>query len=203
MSHNTWIHKAARATIVRPLLATSVTPNQLTTVRLVLGLTAAGVVAFGFPALTDLAGVLFVLSMMFDRADGDLARLSDRVSRSGHRYDLFADSICNTSIFIGLGIGLRQGTYGLWSIGMGVLAGLSVAVVLMMVLRIEASQGPRAAELDGFSGIDADDAMLTVPLALWFGLAEQLLVAAAIGAPVFAAFFLWRFRRQVFTVRAA
>ena len=200
MSHDTWIHKAARITIVRPLLATPVTPNQLTTVRLALGLAAAGGLAFGLP---DLAGGLFVLSMLFDRADGDLARLSGRVSPSGHRYDLLADSVCNTLIFVGLGFGLRLGDYGPWAIGMGILAGISVAAILMMVLRIESSQGPRAAELGGLSGIDADDAMLTVPLALWFGLAEQLLVAAAIGAPVFAAFFLWRFRRQVFTVRAA
>ncbi len=200
MSHNTWIHKVARTVIVRPLLRTPVTPDQLTTVRLALGLAAAGVLAFGS---ADLAGVLFVASMMFDRADGDLARLSDRCSPSGHLYDLFADSICNTLIFVGLGFGLRFGAYGEWAIGMGILAGFSVAAILMMVLRIEASLGPRAAELGGFSGVDADDAMLAVPLALWLGFAEQLLVAAVIGAPMFAAFFMWRFRRQVFTMEQA
>jgi archaetidylinositol phosphate synthase len=194
MGHNTWIHKVARVCIVRPLLATSVTPNQLTAVRLALGLAAAGTIAFGS---SDVAGILFVISMVFDRADGDLARLGGCVSPSGHLYDLLADSICNALIFISLGFGLRFGIYGHWATGMGILAGFSIASVLFLVLRIEASLGPRAAELDSFSYVDFDDAMLAVPLALWFGLAEQLLVAAAIGAPLFTLYFFWKFRQQV------
>ncbi len=124
MSHNTWIHKIARATIVRPLAKTAVTPNQVTTVRIIAGIAAAGALAVGDASWSIVGGWLFMLSMLLDRADGDLARLTGRTSPGGHTYDLFADAFCNALIFVGLGIGLRESDYGLWAIPMGHLLGL-------------------------------------------------------------------------------
>ena len=40
MSHNTWIHRGVRI-LVRPLAKTPVTPNQITTLRLLTGIGAA------------------------------------------------------------------------------------------------------------------------------------------------------------------
>ena len=51
-------------------------------------------------------------------------------------------------------------------------------------------------EIPAAGGFDADDAMLAVPIAVWLGGAVPLLIAAAIGAPVFAALFFWRHRRN-------
>lgn len=59
MSHDTWIHKIARAAIVRPLAKTSVTPNQVTTVRLIAGVGAAMAVAHGGVELAHYGAVLF------------------------------------------------------------------------------------------------------------------------------------------------
>ena len=53
MSHNTWIHRIVRVG-VRPLVATPVTPNQLTTLRLASGLAATAAFAVGDE---DLAGL--------------------------------------------------------------------------------------------------------------------------------------------------
>lgn len=195
MSHNTWIHKIARATIVRPLAKTSVTPNQVTTVRLVAGVGASMAVAQGSVEWANYGAVLFILSMLLDRADGDLARMTGRTSPGGHTYDLFADAFCNALIFVGLGIGLRAGEFGLWAIPMGMLAGAAVATILMLVIRIESLQGARAAEIGGIFGFDPDDAMLAIPLAILLGWSEGLLIAAVIGAPAFALFFLFLFRK--------
>lgn len=195
MSHNTWIHKIARVTIVRPLAKTSVTPNQVTTVRLVAGVGASMAVAHGSVEWANFGAVLFILSMLLDRADGDLARMTGRTSPGGHTYDLFADAFCNALIFVGLGIGLRAGEFGLWAIPMGMLAGAAVATILMLVIRIESLQGARAAEIGGIFGFDPDDAMLAIPLAILLGWSEGLLIAAVIGAPAFALFFLFLFRK--------
>ncbi len=195
MSHNTWIHKIARATIVRPLAKTPVTPNQVTTVRLVAGVGASMAVAQGSVEWANYGAVLFILSMLLDRADGDLARMTGRTSPGGHTYDLFADAFCNALIFVGLGIGLRAGEFGLWAIPMGMLAGAAVATILMLVIRIESLQGARAAEIGGVFGFDPDDAMLAIPLAILLGWSEGLLIAAVIGAPAFALFFLFLFRK--------
>ena len=154
MSHDTWLHKIARFTIVRPLVPTRVTPNHLTTVRIIAGVSAAVALGTGQPGWSAVGAGLFILSMLLDRADGDLARLTGRTSPGGHAYDLFADTLCNALIFLGLGIGLRGSDFGFW-------------------------------------------AMLFVPLAILIGWNEGLLIAATIGAPVFALLFAVLFRKAL------
>jgi phosphatidylglycerophosphate synthase len=184
--------------VVRPLAKTPVTPNQVTTVRLATGLAAAGMLAIGREPWPDVAAGVFVLAMVLDRADGELARMTGKTSPFGHAYDLVADALCNALIFVALGTALRAGAFGVWAVPMGVAAGLAVAAILWMVVRIEAAAGARAAELGGFAKFDSDDAMLIVPLAIWLGGATVLLAAASVGAPLFAAFFAWKFRAGLF-----
>lgn len=167
------------------------TPNQLTALRLAAGLAAAGLLAVGAAPQIHWAAGLFLVSMLLDRADGDLARITGRTSPSGHTYDLIADALCNTLVFVGLGFGLRGGGFGDGAIAMGLLAGGSVATILWLVLRIEQAQGARSAELQGAAGFDPDDAMALIPIAIWLGWSAGLLVAASIGAPLFALFFYW------------
>lgn len=196
MSHNTWIHRTVRVAIVRPLAKTPVTPNQLTTVRLLAGIAAAVCMAIG-PEWRAIGGGLFVVSVFLDRADGELARLTGQTSPGGHRYDMISDAACNALILIGLGLGLRDAAFGLWAIPMGVLAGSSVAAILWMVVRMEDAGGARAAELPSFLGFDADDAVLLIPVFVWLGKSESLLIAAAVVAPLVALLFVGMLRRQL------
>lgn len=197
MSHNTWLHRLVRMGVL-PLANTPVTPNQITTLRLLTGVACAVLFAVG-PAWHLYAALLFVVSMLLDRADGVLARITGKTSPWGHSYDLFSDGLSNVLVFIGIGVGLRDGALGLWSIPMGLLAGLAVAMIFWLVIKIERLEGQRAAELGNFAGFDPDDAMLVVPLAVILGWAKALLIAAAIGAPVFAIFMGWHFRSKLRT----
>lgn len=182
---------------MRRLASTTVTPNQLTTARLLAGLAAAAAFAAGSRA-GDVAGaVLFILALLLDRADGDLARLTGKTSRFGHRYDLWSDGACNALAFVGIGIGLSGGALGAWAVPLGCLAGGAVAAILLLVLWVEAAGGARAGEVAGFAGVDPDDAVLAVPIALLLGWNEALLLAAAIGAPAFALLMLWLLRRRM------
>ena len=140
------------------------------------------------------ASVLFTVSMLLDRADGVLARLSDKTSPWGHRYDLIADSLCNALTFVGIGIGLRESDLGTWSILLGIIAGAAVSAVLWLVIRAEERDGRRAAELGDQAGCDPDDALLFVPVAMLLGWGMYLITVAAIGASIFAVFFFWKFR---------
>jgi phosphatidylglycerophosphate synthase len=201
ISHNTWIHRVARLA-VRPLARTNVTPNQITTLRLGSGLVAGAAFAMGDMTWTYWGSAFFVLAVLLDRADGDLARMTGRTSPWGHTYDLVSDAFCNAWAFVGIGIGLHGGVLGSWAIPLGVLAGLAIVAVLWLVIRIVAEQGPRAGELGGMAGFDADDAMLIVPLALCLGGAVPLLVAAALGAPLFALGMSWHLAQRMKAARA-
>ncbi len=197
MSHNTWIHRVARVTVVKPLVHTAVTPNQVTTVRLLTGIAAAVVIGAGSPLWQNLGAAVFVLSVVLDRADGDLARLTGRTSASGHRYDMIADAVSNALVLIGLGIGLRDGGFGHLSVSMGLVAGVSVAAILWLVMRIEELKGTRAAELPSVAGFDADDAVLLIPVFIWLGQAEGLLAGAFFIAPLVAAWFFAMMRKKL------
>jgi len=197
VSHDTWIHRIARVVVARPLAATSISPNQLTTARLATGLASAAAIGTGLPLWQDIGAGIFVASMILDRADGDLARITGKTSAAGHRYDLIADGVSNAVIFFGLGFGLRDGAFGLLAIPMGLAAGIAVAAILRMAMWAEERNGARAAELPAFAGFDVDDLMVLVPLAVWFGELELLLKAAAVCAPLFAAFFYWYVRRRL------
>ena len=138
---------------------------------------------------------VFVVSMLLDRADGILARLSDKTSPGGHKFDLVADSLSNSLAFIGIGIGLHQSSLGELVIPLGIVAGISITAVLWLVMRAEEQEGSRVAELEGTVGFDPDDAMLALPVAVLLGWGTELIVAAAFGAPLFAVYFFFKFRR--------
>lgn len=187
MSHHTRLHRLVRG-FVRPLVHTPVTPNHLTTLRLIVGLAAAAALAHGAPSWRAAGAELFLLGMLLDRADGELARQSGKSSRWGHTYDLVSDAVCTTIAFVALGVGLRHGALGDWAIAAGFLAGVAVAFILWLVIDLERRYGQRSGELGSVAGFDSDDALLVFPILVWLGLADWLLLAAAIGAPAFAIF---------------
>ena len=185
MSHNTWIHRTVRVG-VKPIARTRVTPNQVTALRLFTGIAAAGLIAVGDDPWDDIGAALFMLSILLDRADGELARMTKKFSPSGHAFDLFSDALCNLLIFVAIGVGLRGGgILGYWAIPMGVVAGIFIALNLWVVMNIEDAKGTRAAEMKSFWGFDADDGMLLVPILIWMELDVVAMILAFIFAPIF------------------
>jgi phosphatidylglycerophosphate synthase len=195
MSHDTWIHRAARV-VARPLVRTPVTPNQVTTLRLAAGMAAAAALAQGEADWRHWGAGIFVLSMFLDRLDGEVARLGGKTSPWGHRYDLVSDTLCNAFAFLGLGVGLRGGEFGAWAPVMGLVAGLAIATILWLVVRMELRHGVHAGELGTTAGFDPDDGMMAVPVLVWFGMSNWLLAAACVGAPAFAIYLAIKFRKD-------
>ncbi|MDP7424185.1 MAG: CDP-alcohol phosphatidyltransferase family protein [Rhodospirillales bacterium] len=177
------------------MVNTRITPNQITTLRLATGIGAAASFAVGEELWSMIGCGVFVVSMLLDRADGILARLSDKTSPGGHKFDLVADSLSNSLAFIGIGIGLHQSSLGELAIPLGIVAGIAITAVLWLVMRAEEQEGSRVAELEGTVGFDPDDAMLALPVAVLLGWGTELIVAAAFGASIFAVYFFFKFRR--------
>lgn len=201
MSHNTWIHRMVRP-VARVLKDTPVTPNQITWLRLGFGVAAALVIADGRTMWLNWGAGLFLFGFFLDRLDGELARASGQTSAFGHKLDLVSDGICNALAFVGLGAGLGAGPWGGWAVVFGLAAGLAIAAILTLVVRLESLGGERAGELGSAAGFDPDDGMLVFPLVIWLGQAEALLLAAAIGAPAFGILMAFKFRRAAARSRA-
>lgn len=183
MSHDTWAHRLV-AYGVRPLARTRVTPNQLTAARLVTGLVAAAAFASGDAAWGHAGGGVWTVSMLLDRADGMLARLTGTSTAWGHVFDLFADFTVTTLLFVGVGLGLRSGSLGELAAVLGVVAGLSIGLIFWLVYRIDSLLPGRAAAVPTAGGFDADDTLFVVGPVVWLGWLQPFLVAAAIGAPI-------------------
>ncbi|HEX6840347.1 MAG TPA: CDP-alcohol phosphatidyltransferase family protein [Stellaceae bacterium] len=194
MSHDTWAHRIVRP-VVRRLATTSTTPNQLTTLRLLTAIAAALLLATGDRGLSILGGAIFLVSFFLDRADGDLARLSGRSSAWGHRFDLCADYTANILVFVGIGFGLQEGALGSSSIALGAVAGSAIVLIFWLVRFVERVEG--SAVFPSAGGFDADDAMVVIPLSIWLDGEMYILVAAAIGAPTFFGWSVWRFRKAL------
>ena len=183
MSHDTWIHRLARP-LAPPLARAGVTPNQVTTLRLLSGLAGIGVFATGIPVLAPWALALYLVSMLCDRLDGELARFSDAASEWGHRYDLLVDAVCDAGLFVGIGVGALGGPLGWAAPALGVFSGVCIALMFRLVLRFEAGAGSGSARFAARAGFDPDDAIVIAPVVATLGHATELLVVAAATTPV-------------------
>ena len=143
--------------LMRPLVGTSVTPNHITTLRAMTGAIACLGFAWGSREAQIWGGVIWVVSALLDRADGELARLSGRISATGHLYDWVCDLAVNAAMFVAIGVGLRDGYVGFWSIPLGFLCGVCLALCLYWCEVLEERVAPGTVVLGGAGGFDPDD----------------------------------------------
>ncbi len=182
MSHDTLMHRLVRPW-TRALASGRLRPNHLTALRITTGLGAAGCFAVGVPELR-LGAALFVLSALFDRADGELARQSGQFSRLGHWLDLASDCSCDALVFLGLAYGAWGGALGNVAPLLGVLAGLGT-VLLFWQLNLPDGRSPsRPMQRRGRRAFDPDDLILGVPLIVCTAGPDVALLLAGILTPL-------------------
>ncbi len=190
-----WLRRLADVCIARPLSALGMTRDQLSSLRIVVGLLAAGMIAIG-PSWFPIAGAVFLCGILLARSDDALAILSDQTSPAHQRYAFISQSVANFAAFSALGVGMRSSEYGLKAIAMGLLAAAAAVVIPWLMSRLELADGKRSAEFNGISGVEAEDVVLLVPVALWVGWAQGLLIVTAFGGAAFAsALYLTHYRK--------
>ena len=186
--------------LVTPLKDSWVTPNHLTTVRLIVGL--AGALAFtpGSWGWTNLAALLVILSNFLDHTDGELARISGKTSRIGHLYDLASDAVVTILLFCCIGIGVaasatRPMPFGIPAVLMGAVAGIAVALIFYLRMRIEALLGKSGTRQGSVAGFETEDVLYLLPVVTLCGGLTPFLLAASVGAPLFALLVVMDFLR--------
>ncbi|MCC8392943.1 CDP-alcohol phosphatidyltransferase family protein [Paraburkholderia sp. MMS20-SJTR3] len=185
----TWDARLARR-LVTPLVDTWVTPNHLTTLRLLIGVAGALCLAHGGFAWANAGALLIVLSNFVDHTDGELARIGGKSSRIGHFYDLACDALVTVMLFVGMGIGVGGTSLGSLKVSPGVLgavAGVAVALIFFLRMRIEDMAGKAGTRQASLGGFETEDVLYLLPIVTLTSVTEPFVVVASIGAPLFAA----------------
>lgn len=196
----TWDARLARS-LVRPLVDTAVTPNHLTTLRLLIGLAGALCLAQGGFGWINAGALLIVLSNFVDHTDGELARISGKSSKIGHFYDLAADALVTVALFASMGVGIvaAGGQMAAPPVLLGAVAGAAVALIFYLRMRIESFAGKAGTKQAFAGGFETEDVLYLLPLVTLTDGVEPFLLAASIGAPLFAAWVVidyWRIVRS-------
>ncbi|NKB55672.1 MAG: CDP-alcohol phosphatidyltransferase family protein [Alphaproteobacteria bacterium] len=186
-----WDQRLARP-IARLLARTPVTPNQVTTVSLLLGV--AGAVFFASGGTGAYWGaLLYVMAQFVDHMDGELARMTGQTSVFGHHYDHIAGGIFEFGLFCGVGIGLGSNALGGWAMTLGFIAAISVAVTVAVRLEISRRHGNDAIDQPNWFGFEIEDIMYLVAPIAWLDGLDIFLLLASIGIPVFMLLTVWEF----------
>jgi phosphatidylglycerophosphate synthase len=197
----TWDARLARR-LVTPLIDTWVTPNHLTTLRLLIGVAGALCLAHGGFAWANAGALLIVLSNFVDHTDGELARIGGKSSRIGHFYDLACDALVTVMLFVGMGIGAGGAQIDALKLAPGVLgavAGVAVALIFFLRMRIEEMVGKAGTKQASVGGFETEDVLYLLPIVTLTNVVAPLVVVASIGAPLFAAWVVidyWRVARR-------
>ncbi len=192
-----WDARLARW-LVMPLRHTQVTPNHLTTLRLLSGLAAALAFLPGTYRWSNAAALLLVLSNFLDHTDGELARLTGKGTLWGHYYDLTCDALVTVVLFaaIGYGVGMQaELLLSLPPLPLGLLAGIATALIFFLRMRIEERAGKQASRQRRAMGFESEDVLYLLPFITLVNGTAVFLVAAAIGAPLFALWVIADYRR--------
>jgi phosphatidylglycerophosphate synthase len=188
-----WDQRLA-AVLVQPLRHSRVTPNAITALTLVLGLLGAWLFTRAGAAI-HVGAALVMLAFLLDHADGELARLTGRTSAFGHYFDLIADALVMCALFVGIGLGLAAGDPS--AAKLGLIAGVAVALAVLLRLELERRAGKTATRQPSLLGFELQDLLYLVGPATWLGGLEAFLMLAAIGAPLYALGALWSLGRHL------
>lgn len=201
----TWDARLARR-LVTPLVNTWVTPNHLTTLRLLLGVAGALCLAHGEFAWVNAGALLIVLSNFVDHTDGELARIGGKSSRIGHFYDLACDALVTVMLFVGMGMGVGATQIGGLTVEPGwhgALAGVAVALIFFLRMRIEEMAGKAGTKQASVGGFETEDVLYLLPIVTLTGVVMPFVLVASIGAPLFAVWVVVDYRRVARRAAAA
>lgn len=114
---------------VKIIFPTNITPNQITTVALIIGVIGGILYSFNTHLYLIIAAILIITYDVLDCSDGQLARLKKNGTFFGRILDGVSDYFVSTAIYLGIGFGFASNSDDpIFYWGLVVLAGLTNAV---------------------------------------------------------------------------
>jgi len=188
--------RIARA-LVRPLVNSPVTPNQITILTLLFALSGAAMLANGDPVYANWGAGVFIFSRFLDHFDGELARQKQMTSRLGYYLDYISGSLSYGALFLCLGIGFRDGQLGAWAMALGAAGAFSAVASMFLNLGIDKASDDIDADAGeaigypGLAGFELEDGIYILGPITWAGWLEPFFIVAGIGASIYCLWTCW------------
>jgi phosphatidylglycerophosphate synthase len=169
----------------RRLIATPITPNQITWVSIAVGLLGALAIASTDYGTCLLGAGLVWLSAILDGCDGEVARLKLLSSRGGAKLDLFGDHVVNFAVLAGIALHVHRVRPEGFAAA-AILLAFGVLMSALTVARLLPPEGTRGGALDlALERVASRDFVyLVIPLAALRHL-DWFFYAAAAGSNLF------------------
>jgi hypothetical protein len=100
-----FIYRPLAFLLVKAIYKTNITPDNLTLGAIVLGLTGGFFYTFGLHHTSVIGAIFYILFIILDCSDGQLARLKKNGTKIGRLLDGIADYIVVAAIYVGVAIG--------------------------------------------------------------------------------------------------
>ncbi len=157
------------AAIAPSLDRLGISANLVTAISLVLGLTGAGLFAWGAGAAIHWAAGVFAVSRFIDHIDGKLVRQTGKASRFGRYIDAVTGMISYGALFLGIGIGLWRGGSGQWTIVLPIVVALAIAINTALQLRWEAVRDNPPPSYPRIGPFQLEDGIYLIAPIVWLG----------------------------------
>ena len=172
------------------LVRRGVAPNLITGVATAVGLLGAAMLASSLYGVQVLGALLFVLSTILDGCDGEVARLSLRMTELGRKLDLIGDNVVHVAVFVAIGhlaLGSNPGLPMLAAVGATLFGVMAAIVAGFWYLGWLARSGRPAAILHRYEALLSRDWAYVVLLLALVGQLPLLIWGAALGSNAVAA----------------
>ena len=192
--------------ISRRLVNTSVTPNEMTLISVLVGVAGAAFVYMGQGSWQIAGALLFLAHSILDGCDGEIARIKFQQSRMGGILDFWGDNVVHAAVFWAIGQEWYNRTGEITALVLAWLAVLSTfasagLIYIKTMHRKEEKDGPMytsvsAEETKDRISIVADflsrrDFIYLVVILAFFHHLDWFIIMAGIGSPLFFMVLLW------------
>ena len=189
------------AKVVKYLVKTHITPNQVTTFSLLLAAFAAVFFSFGIYFFSVIGSILFIISKFLDHVDGQLARELKKESKFGWYYDSFVDTATYILMFIGISAGIPPGTFEIkiFSIiyinlqNYLLFSAIIASLLNTFLALIHKHRTNKDFDWPQTDKVDLDDGIYLIGPITWIGFINFFFLIASIGSVVFVIYNIKRF----------
>ncbi|MEE2721814.1 MAG: CDP-alcohol phosphatidyltransferase family protein [Pseudomonadota bacterium] len=185
------------AILVRPLVNTIVTPNQITTVSLVLGLAAAALFACGEGTAAYWAAGLVIAARFIDHMDGELARQAGKGSKFGALFDSATGTASYGTLFLGMGVGEWRGDAADWVLWLAAAVALLILINMLLQFKIETRSGVAPDPYPRIGPFEVEDGIYLIGPIVWLTGTWWFFLMGTIGTLIFVTFNIYALSREL------